>query len=127
MPLLLVEHDLRDDAVVVRAKGDVDSSSVVQLSEHLKTAMQLVVTHPARLVVVDLGSVTYFGSAGLNALLDGRDQASEAGASVCLVAHNAEVLRPIEITNLDKIFDVYPTVAAAVECRHDQHQRGPTS
>ena len=68
MDLLAVECEAREDAVLVRVKGDVDSTTVGELADHLKAALELAATHPARLVIVDLKPVTFFGSAGLNGL-----------------------------------------------------------
>ena len=54
MELLAVDHEAREDAVLVHVKGDVDSSTVDELTAHLKAALKLAATHPARLVIVDL-------------------------------------------------------------------------
>lgn len=106
------EHD--DDGIVVRVKGDIDSGTVGELVSELATALNLASTHPARLLVVDLQGVTFFGSAGLNAVLNCHDQGAAAGTSVRLVANHAEVVRPIEVTNLDGVLDLYPTLDDAL-------------
>lgn len=115
MELLAVDHEARAEAVFLRAKGDVDSGTADQLTEHLVPALQLATTHPARLLVVDLQKVTFFGSAGLNALLECHEQGRAAATSVRLVADHAEVLQPIELTELDRILDIYPTVTDALQ------------
>jgi anti-sigma B factor antagonist len=115
MELLTVEHEAGADAVVVRAKGDVDSSTVDELIRHLSAALQLAATHPTRLVVVDLQPVTFFGSAGLNAVLDCHEQGQVTGTSVRLVADHGPVLQPIEVTELDRILDIYPTFTDALK------------
>jgi anti-sigma B factor antagonist len=114
MELLTVEHEAGADAVVVRAKGDVDSCTVGDLSVHLTAALELAATHPTRLVVVDLQPVTFFGSAGLNAVLDCHEQGKASGTSVRLVADHGPVLQPIEVTELDRILDIYPTFTDAL-------------
>ncbi|OBA75496.1 anti-anti-sigma factor [Mycobacterium sp. 1554424.7] len=115
MDLLAVDHEARDDAVVVRVKGDVDSSTVDQLTPHLTAALQVAAKHPARLVIVDLQPVTFFGSAALNAVLDCHEGAREIGTSMRLVADNDQVLRPIQVTELDRILEVYPTLSEALQ------------
>jgi anti-sigma B factor antagonist len=115
MQLLAVDHEARDDAVVVRVKGDVDSSTVDQLTPHLAAALQVAAKHPARLVIVDLQPVTFFGSAALNAVLDCHKGAREIGTSVRLVADHDQVLRPIQVTELDRILEVYPTLSEALQ------------
>ena len=77
MELLAVDHEAREDAVLVRVKGDVDTSTVDELTAHLTAALKLAATQPARLVIVDLQPVTFFGSAGLNAVLARNDIEAE--------------------------------------------------
>ncbi|MFZ1179895.1 MAG: STAS domain-containing protein [Mycobacterium sp.] len=115
MELLAVEHEAQEDAVLVRVKGDVDSSNVDELTAHLTAALKLAATHPARLVVVDLQPVTFFGSAALNAVLECHEKAKETGTSVRLVADHAQVLRPIQVTELDTILDICPTLSDALQ------------
>ncbi|MCV7198268.1 STAS domain-containing protein [Mycobacterium angelicum] len=117
MELLAVCHESRAEAVFLRAEGDVDSSTVDELVEQLTAALQQAVTHPARLLIVDLQPVTFFGSAGLNALLDCHERGRATGTWVRLVADHAEVMQPIEVTELDRILDVYPTVTDALQAR----------
>lgn len=66
------------------------------------------------MVVIDLGDVTYFGSAGLNAVLGCFERGVEAGVAVRVVATNTEVTRPLEITKLDRVLRPYRSVAAAL-------------
>lgn len=112
---LLVEHEAGDDGVVVRVEGDVDSSNVDELTDHLTVALKLAASHPARVVVVDLQPVSFFGSAALNAVLECHEEGKEGGTSVRLVADQDQVLRPIQVTELDRIFDIYPTLADALQ------------
>ena len=114
MELLAVDHQTDEDSVVVHAKGEVDSTTADQLTAHLTAALELAATHPARLLIVDLQEVSFFGSAGLNAVLDCHEQGREAGTSVRLVANHGPVLQPIEVTELDQILDIYPTLSDAL-------------
>lgn len=119
MDLLSVECEDRDEFVIVRAMGDIDSSTVAELTDKLLLALQVAREHPARLLIVDLHAVTFFGSAGLNAVLDCHEEGVADGTSVRLVADNAQVVRPIEVTSLDRVLDVYPTLPAALGCCRD--------
>jgi anti-sigma B factor antagonist len=115
MELLEVGQEARQDSVVVLASGDVDSITVDKLSAELSAALDVAASHPARLVVVDLKSVNFFGSAGLNAVLECHEAGVAAGTSVRLVADHGEVLQPIKVTELDRILDIYPTVSDALQ------------
>ena len=120
MELLAVDHEARGDAVVVRVTGDVDSSTVDQLTPHLTAALQVARAHPSRLVIVDLKPVTFFGSAALNAVLDCHERGRQTGTSVRLVADHDHVLRPIQVTELDRILEVYPSVTDALQPKPPQ-------
>lgn len=115
MELLEVAHESREDAVIVHARGDVDSSTVDRLTRQLGVALQAAATHPAGLVVVDLQAVNFFGSAGLNSVLDCHEAGAAAGTSVRLVANHGQVLQPIRVTELDRILDIYPTLSDALQ------------
>lgn len=118
--MLAVEHEALEDAVVVRVKGGVDSSTVDEVTAQLTAALKLAETHPARLVVVDLQAVDFFGSAALNAMLECHEAGKEAGTAVRLVADHDQVLRPIEVTELDRILDIYPTLPEALRRKRQQ-------
>ncbi|RAV10050.1 anti-anti-sigma factor [Mycolicibacterium sp. GF69] len=115
MALLTVTQDVRGSAVVVSVTGEVDSNSVAILQPHLDAAIETADGHRAKLLIVELSRVTYFGSAGLNAVLECYEKGLAAGVSVRLVAANPEVVRPIEVTGLDKILIPYANVADAAE------------
>jgi anti-anti-sigma factor len=117
MELLAVDSDIRPEAVLVRVTGEIDSSTAGELRSQLEASLLQANTHESRLLIVDLQGVTYFGSAGLNAVLDCYKQGLRAGTSVRLVADNDLVVRPIEVTNLDALLELYPTLPDALEGR----------
>ena len=112
--LLEVKQDIRDAAVIVSAGGEIDSGTVDALISHLDAALEAASDHPTRLLVLELGDVTYFGSAGLNAVLGCYERGLSDGVKVRLVASNAEVIMPIEVTKLDNVLKPYRTVTDAL-------------
>lgn len=122
MELLAVDCEMLPEAVVVRAKGEVDSSTVNELVSNLDLALRQAGTHTARLLVIDLQELTYFGSAGLNAVLDCHRRGAEEGTSVRLVADNDLVVRPIEVTNLDSVLELHRTLPDALRRRGPEQQ-----
>ncbi len=120
MKLLVVGSEVGPEAVVVHASGEIDSSTAGELRSQLEVALQQAGNHESRLLVVDLNEVTYFGSAGLNAVLDVHKQGLRVGTIVRLVADNGLVVRPIEVTNLDSLLDLYPTLPDALEGRESE-------
>jgi anti-anti-sigma factor len=120
MELLVVDSEVRPEAVLVHATGEIDSSTAGELRSELQSALQQAKSQESRLLILDLQGVTYFGSAGLNAVLDCHKEGLKAGTSVRLVADNDLVVRPIEVTNLDSLLDLYPTVPDALEGRDSE-------
>jgi anti-anti-sigma factor len=120
MELFVVDSEVRPEAVLVHASGEIDSSTAGELRSRLESALKDAGELESRLLVVDLQGVTYFGSAGLNAVLDCHKQGLRAGTTVRLVAENGLVVRPIEVTNLDSLLDLYPTLPAALKGRDSE-------
>jgi anti-anti-sigma factor len=112
--MLKINQDVRDSAVVVAVAGDIDSATVDTFVKNLSSALDAASDHSRRLLVVDLGEVTYFGSAGLNAVLGCYQTGLADGVAVRLVASAAEVIRPLEVTQLDTVVRPYPTVSDAI-------------
>ncbi len=107
-------HEVRDVAIVLSASGDVDSSTVDMFNSSLQEALDVATSHPAKTLVIELDGVTYFGSAGLNAVPACYERGESDGVAVRPVAANPEVIRPIEVTELDAVLRPYDTVSDAV-------------
>jgi anti-anti-sigma factor len=114
VPNLEITQDVRDSAVVVTVAGDIDTATVDTLARDLEAAMHVASTRAHKLLVVDLGDVTYFGSAALNAVLGCYEAGAANGVTVRLVANAAEVLRPLQVTQLDSVLRPYATVPDAL-------------
>ncbi len=68
-----------------------------------------------RQVVLDLTELEYMDSAGVGELVACAKRAAEAGAVIRLAAaEEGSVRRILRITCLDRVFEVYPDVDAAV-------------
>jgi anti-anti-sigma factor len=122
MELLVVDSEIRPEAVLVHVGGEIDSSTAGELRSKLESALRQAGGQDSRLLIVDLQNVAYFGSAGLNAVLDCHKQGLRAGTSVRLVADNELVVRPIEVTNLDSLLDLYPSLPDALEGRESEQE-----
>jgi anti-sigma B factor antagonist len=66
-------------------------------------------------VVLDMSTVNFVDSSGLGALLAILRQANRVRGDVKLVGLRPNVKAVMELTRLDKMFDVFPDVRAAVE------------
>lgn len=100
--------------MVVCVRGEVDSNSVDTLAEALDKGLSADTAAPTKALIIDLTQVSYFGSAGLNAVLSCFERGRDAGVAVRVVADNPEVIRPIEVTKLDDVLRPHPSVSAAL-------------
>ena len=113
MGLLDVRCEITDGVAVVSVEGEVDSGTVDVLLRVLDDGIGMAGEARQRVMIVDLDEVTYFGSAGLNALVGAHERGVAEGIAVRLVATKAEVVRPLEITKLDQVLQTYRSVASA--------------
>jgi anti-sigma B factor antagonist len=67
--------------------------------------------------VVDLTQVTFIDSTGLSALVTAEKHFRRLGRKLRLVVSHPAVLRVFEVTNLDEIFDIFPTLTEAIPAR----------
>jgi anti-sigma B factor antagonist len=98
--------------VVVHAVGAVDMDNVSTLTEQLTAATTSV--DEGAVVVADLRNVTFFGSAGLTALLVCRRECASRDVALRVVAGDSLVLRTIQVTALHGVLDLRPDVRAAL-------------
>ncbi|MGE2734594.1 STAS domain-containing protein [Mycolicibacterium vaccae] len=113
MGLLDVRCEITDGVAMVSVEGEVDSGTVDVLLRGLDDGISLAAGTPERLLIIDLDKVTYFGSAGLNAVVGAHERGVAEDVAVRVVATNAEVLRPLEITKLDQVLATYGSVSSA--------------
>ena len=64
-------------------------------------------------IIVDCTTATFIDSSGLGALVSISRAATEQGASLFLAALSPELLSLLEMTRLDTLLSIYPTVDAA--------------
>lgn len=68
----------------------------------------------AKQVLVDLGEVSFIDSSGLGALVSGFKSAMSAKGRLALAGLQAQVQSMFELTRLNRVFDIYPTVEEAL-------------
>lgn len=99
------------DYPVLAVSGEVDVSS----APALRAALDELFAAGSSTVVVDLTEVGFLDSTGLGALVSARSAAVDAGGALPVVCDHERILKLFAITGLDGVFDLYPSVDAAVE------------
>ena len=93
---------VEDDVVQLLLEGELDLSTV----HRFRAAAE---GHAAtQRFVVDVAAVTFIDSTGLGALVDLATRTRRAGGSVVLAHPDQRILRLLELTALDQVFDVEP-------------------
>lgn len=110
MNLLQISQTSHGDWTVVAAEGEVDVASSPALSQALDEALQ-----QGRKVVVDLRGVTFLDSTGLGVLVQALNTATEASRELRLAVTDPNVLKVFEVTALDDVFAIFPSVDLAAE------------
>jgi anti-sigma B factor antagonist len=98
----------RDDAVVVRLRGELDLYNAPAVREALFAA----VTQAERLVV-DMSEVSFIDSTALGVLIETRSRLRNRGAFF-LASPGLETRRALEVSGLDRQFNVRDTVEDAL-------------
>jgi anti-sigma B factor antagonist len=105
---LRIEVERHDATTLIVLRGDLDLATAPSLRETLVEAID----ERAR-IVIDMDAVEFLDSAGLGILVGGLKRARTSGGDLELVCSNGEVLKPLEITGLDRVFTIHDRRGAA--------------
>ena len=95
---------------VVTLAEEIDVTIADEIREHLLS----VVNQGATTLIVDMSQTTFCDSAGVTALVRAHRRATEDGTKFRAVVTSPAVSRVLEITGVDRLIDIYPTVAEAL-------------
>ncbi|MBA9003000.1 STAS domain-containing protein [Thermomonospora cellulosilytica] len=95
---------------VVALHGDLDLATTAVLRERLLAALR----HSTRLLIIDLGGVSFCDAAGLGMLVGTQRRATALGVALRLVAPRPQVSGLLRITGLDRGLTVHPTLHDAL-------------
>ncbi|AKU18122.1 anti-sigma factor antagonist [Luteipulveratus mongoliensis] len=103
---LTVTTRAEGDVTVVRLAGEVDVFSAPTLRDELSH----VIASGKTKLLADLTDVPFLDSTGLGVLVGRLKTVRVQDGEMRLVISSERVLRNFEITGLDKVFRIYPTV-----------------
>lgn len=109
----LVTRNDTDEAVVLQVSGVVDIITAPSLATHLDVAL----TGTPAVLVIDLTKLDFLSSAGITVLVEAHRLTQNSATSLRVAADGSATSRPLQIVGVDKIVDLYPTVADAVRGR----------
>lgn len=107
MQLFTVEID--DDVHVLRAEGGIDNRNADRFLEEV-TAL---VNQGAHRMIIDCSELEIVSSAGLSALLRVHSRLREQGGTVKIAGVRGAVAQVLQITALNRVFDLHEDVGRA--------------
>ena len=99
----------REGVAVVSIGGEIDSSTAPAFEAVIAEALE----EDPRVLVIDLSEVTFIGSVGLR-ILAGTQEKVGKSIPIAVVADHAAASRPMQLTGLDNLISLYPTVDEAL-------------
>jgi anti-sigma B factor antagonist len=114
MDLVVRQEDL-GGVPVVSFTGELDLTTVPQARDAL---VQVASLHPGETVVVDLDGVSFLDSVGLGVLVGGLRRVRGAGGDLVLVCTVPRLLDVLNLTRLDRVFEIFPAVGAVPAGAH---------
>lgn len=95
---------------VLDVSGEVDLYTAPSLRERLVS----IIDEGAPRLLVNLADVGFMDSSGLGVLVGALKRTRERGGELSLVCRDGPTLKVLAVTGLDKVFDVYETLEAAL-------------
>jgi anti-sigma B factor antagonist len=117
-PVLWVDH-----VAVVSAPAEIDVSNA---GDVLGCLLMVIRDGPA-VLIVDLTATTFCDSAAVHALVQAFKEARASGVELRLAAGGPAVIRLLEITGVDQLIGIYPTVPESLIGRPTPPEAQPTS
>ncbi len=95
---------------VVTLPAEID----VTIADTVREELLAILDQGATLLIADLSRTEFCDSAGVSSLVRAYRQASTNGSAVRLVVSMPAVQRVLSITGVDRLVDVFPSVAASL-------------
>ncbi len=105
---------------VVTLPAEIDVTNADAIREDLLA----VLNRGAVLLVADLSKTTFCDSAGVSALVRTFRRAAASASGMRLVVSTPAVQRVLSITGVDRLLDIFPSVAASLAGPYDQVSKG---
>jgi len=99
----------REGVAVVSVGGEIDLSTAPAFEAAIAGALD----DDPPVLVIELSDVSFMASVGLRILAATHEKVSKS-AQVAIVANNPATNRPMQLTGLDKVMSMYPTLDEAL-------------
>ncbi len=100
----------RDGWSVLQVGGEIDVATAPRLREQLIK----LVNDQRFMIVVDLGAVDFIDSTGLGVLIGALKRVRTHDGALVLVCTEPRIVKVFEITGLNQVFEIFPSLDDAV-------------
>jgi len=104
--MLEVRTKTEDKLTIVEIEGEVDLYS----STELRNILLDLTKKQTKTILIDLGNVKYMDSSGVATLVEALQQVGKYDGKLKLANLKDVVKDVFELSRLDKVFDIYPTI-----------------
>ena len=94
---------------MVSIGGEIDLSTAAAFEEAITEALE----HRPTVLAIELSEVTFMASVGLRVLAATNEKVGDS-TRIAVVANNPAASRPIQLTGLDNVVALFPTLDAAL-------------
>ncbi|MFD0205555.1 MULTISPECIES: STAS domain-containing protein [Saccharothrix] len=105
-PILDINVTRTGDVLAVAVTGELDIDTVPEVRAAISSGL----SDPTSALVLDLSEIGFFSSAGLSLLLETRGRVG----TLAIVATQRAVLRPIQLTSIAPLLNVFGSVDGAL-------------
>ena len=113
-------HEADERVLVIEADGQINAAS----AEDLIADLEKIVSSGATRIIVDCTLVDYISSVGIARLLRMHHRVKKHGGDVKLCSIKGIVGDILRFLQLDRIFEVYPDMAQAMEAFGPEDEQG---
>ncbi|MEH2001427.1 MAG: STAS domain-containing protein [Nostoc sp.] len=96
---------MREEVKVIKLIGNLNATTSQQFRQNITD----VLVSGAKIVLVDFQDVTFMDSSGLGALVLAFKTLRAADTKLVLCSINEQVRILLELTNMDKVFEIFPS------------------
>ena len=100
----------KDKPNVLPLEGEID----LHVSPTVAASLRMMIEKRPKKLIVDLARVTYVDSSGLAVLIEGMQNVAKYGGTFAVAGLQETVRLIFEIARLDQVFQIFPTVEAAL-------------
>jgi len=99
---------MREQVKVIKLNGNLNATTSQEFRQNITTILE----SGAKIVLVDFQDVTFMDSSGLGALVLAFKTLRAADSKLVICSINEQVRILFELTNMDKVFEIFPSQEA---------------